>query len=38
MGAALAHLRLAQEQTGAHIAIVSRTGKDEKKGARGSKG
>jgi hypothetical protein len=36
MGAALANLRLAQEQTGAHIAIVAHTGKDEKKGARGS--
>jgi hypothetical protein len=36
LGAALANLRRAQEQTGAHIAVVSHTGKDEKKGARGS--
>jgi hypothetical protein len=36
LGAALANLRRVQEQTGAHIAVVSHTGKDEKKGARGS--
>ncbi len=36
MGRALANLRKVQELTGAHIAIVSHTGKDEKKGARGS--
>jgi hypothetical protein len=36
LGAALANLRRAQELTGAHIAIISHTGKDEKRGARGS--
>jgi AAA domain len=36
MGRALANLRAVQDQTGAHIAIVSHTGKDEKRGARGS--
>jgi Bifunctional DNA primase/polymerase, N-terminal/AAA domain len=36
LGRALANLRLVQEQTGVHIAIVHHTGKDEKKGARGS--
>jgi RecA-family ATPase len=36
LGAALANLRRAQEQTGAHIAVVSHTGKDQTKGARGS--
>jgi hypothetical protein len=36
LGRALANLRRVQDQTGAHIAIVSHTGKDEKKGARGS--
>jgi hypothetical protein len=36
LGAALANLRRVQDQTGAHIAVVSHTGKDEKKGARGS--
>ena len=35
-GAAIASLRRVQEQTGVHIAIISHTGKDEKKGARGS--
>jgi hypothetical protein len=32
----LANLRRVQEETGVHIAIVGHTGKDEKKGARGS--
>jgi hypothetical protein len=36
MGAALAHLRMVQEITGVHIAIIHHTGKDESKGARGS--
>jgi hypothetical protein len=36
LGRALANLRRVQDHTGAHIAIVSHTGKDEKKGARGS--
>jgi hypothetical protein len=36
MGAALANLRRVQELTGTHVAIVSHTGKDEKRGARGS--
>jgi hypothetical protein len=36
LGLALANLRRAQEQTGAHVAVVSHTGKDQKKGARGS--
>jgi Bifunctional DNA primase/polymerase, N-terminal/AAA domain len=36
LGVALANLRRAQEQTGVHIAVVSHTGKDEKRGARGS--
>ena len=36
LGRALANLRQVQEQTGVHIAIVHHTGKDEKKGARGS--
>jgi Bifunctional DNA primase/polymerase, N-terminal/AAA domain len=36
LGAALANLRRVQEATGAHIAIISHTGKDEKRGARGS--
>jgi hypothetical protein len=35
-GVAIANLRRVQEQTGVHIAIISHTGKDEKKGARGS--
>jgi hypothetical protein len=35
-GIAIANLRRVQEQTGVHIAIISHTGKDEKKGARGS--
>jgi hypothetical protein len=35
-GAAIANLRRVQEQTGVHIAIISHTGKDEKRGARGS--
>jgi hypothetical protein len=36
MGAALAHLRQVQEQTGVHVMIVHHTGKDEGKGPRGS--
>ncbi|MET3968071.1 AAA family ATPase [Bradyrhizobium sp. S3.9.1] len=32
----LANLRRVQEQTGAHVALVGHTGKDEAKGARGS--
>jgi hypothetical protein len=36
MGAALAHLRQVQEQTGVHIMIVHHTGKDEGRGPRGS--
>jgi AAA domain len=36
LGAALANLRRVQDQTGAHIAVISHTGKDEKRGARGS--
>jgi hypothetical protein len=36
LGAALANLRRVQELTGAHIAIINHTGKDEKRGARGS--
>ena len=36
LGAALANLRRVQDQTGAHVAIVSHTGKDESRGARGS--
>jgi hypothetical protein len=35
-GVAIANLRRVQEQTGVHIAIISHTGKDEKKSARGS--
>jgi hypothetical protein len=35
-GAAITNLRRVQEQTGVHIAIISHTGKDEKRGARGS--
>ena len=35
-GVAIANLRRAQEQTGVHVAIISHTGKDEKRGARGS--
>jgi Bifunctional DNA primase/polymerase, N-terminal/AAA domain len=35
-GRAIANLRLVQEQTGVHIAIISHTGKEEKRGARGS--
>jgi hypothetical protein len=35
-GAAITNLRRVQEQTGVHIAIISHTGKDPKKGARGS--
>ena len=36
LGAALANLRRVQEMTGAHIAIIHHTGKDETKGPRGS--
>jgi hypothetical protein len=36
LGRALANLRSVQDQTGVHVAIVSHTGKDEKRGARGS--
>jgi hypothetical protein len=36
LGAALANLRRVQEVTGAHIAIINHTGKDETRGARGS--
>jgi hypothetical protein len=35
-GVAITNLRRVQEQTGVHIAIISHTGKDQKKGARGS--
>jgi hypothetical protein len=35
-GAAITNLRRVQEQTGVHIAIISHTGKDETRGARGS--
>lgn len=35
-GVAITNLRRVQEQTGVHIAIISHTGKDPKKGARGS--
>jgi hypothetical protein len=36
LGAALANLRRVQDQTAAHVAVISHTGKDEKRGARGS--